>query len=37
VGDVADDPNFTDAGNLVQYSVDAGGAHGPFRFEVELR
>jgi hypothetical protein len=36
VGDAADDPNFTDAGSLVRYSVSTGNAQGPFRVEVEL-
>jgi hypothetical protein len=36
VGDAADDPNFTDAGNLVLYSVGVGDARGPFRVEAEL-
>jgi hypothetical protein len=36
VGDANDDPNFTDAGDLVQYSVNTGGAQGPFRVEAEL-
>jgi hypothetical protein len=36
VGEAADDPNFTDAGNLVQYSVGVGDAQGPFQIEAEL-
>ena len=36
VGEAADDPNFTDAGDQVQYSVSTGDAQGPFRVEVEL-
>jgi len=36
VGDAADDPNFTDAGSLVQYSVSTGNAQGPFHVEAEL-
>jgi hypothetical protein len=36
VGDASDDPNFTDAGDQVQYSVNIGDARGPFRVEVEL-
>ena len=36
VGDAAEDPNFTDAGNLVQYSVSTGNASGPFRVQAEL-
>jgi len=36
VGDAADDPNFTDAGDLVLYSVGVGDARGPFHVEAEL-
>ncbi len=36
VGDAADDPNFTDAGSLVRYSVSTGNAQGPFHVEAEL-
>jgi hypothetical protein len=36
VGDALDDPNFTDAGSLVQYSVSTAHAQGPFHIEVEL-
>jgi hypothetical protein len=36
VGDAADDPNFTDAGSLVRYSVSLGDAPGPFHVEAEL-
>jgi hypothetical protein len=36
VGDAADDPNFTDAGDLVHYSVGLGNAQGPFQIEAEL-
>jgi len=36
VGEAADDPNFTDAGNLVLYSVGVGDALGPFHVEAEL-
>jgi len=36
VGDAADDPNFTDAGSVVRYSVSTGGAQGPFHVEAEL-
>jgi len=36
VGDAADDPNFTDAGSAVRYSVSTGGAQGPFHVEAEL-
>jgi hypothetical protein len=36
VGDAADDPNFTAAGNLVRYSVALGNAQGPFHVDAEL-
>jgi hypothetical protein len=36
VGDAADDPNFTDAGDLVQYSVPLGDTQGPFHVDAEL-
>jgi hypothetical protein len=36
VGDAADDPNFTDAGDAVHYSVALGNAQGPFQIEAEL-
>ena len=36
VGDAGDDPNFTDAGDSVRYSVLLGNAQGPFRMEAEL-
>jgi hypothetical protein len=36
VGDAADDPNFTDGGDLVHYSVGLGNAQGPFQIEAEL-
>ena len=36
VGDAADDPNFTDAGDLIRYSVPLGDAQGPFHIDVEL-
>ncbi|MGE5733843.1 MAG: hypothetical protein ACM34E_02025 [Acidobacteriota bacterium] len=36
IGEAADDPNFTDAGDLVRYSVASGGARGPFRVTAEL-
>src|ERR1700674_1875279 len=35
-GDAADDPNFTDAGDLIRYSVSLGDAPGPFQVQVEL-
>ena len=36
VGEAADDPNFTDAGSLVRYSVPVGDAQGPFHVQAEL-
>jgi hypothetical protein len=36
VGDAADDPNFTDAGDSVHYSVHLANAEGPFQVEAEL-
>jgi hypothetical protein len=36
LGEAAEDPNFTDAGDLVQYSVPLGDAEGPFHVQVEL-
>jgi hypothetical protein len=36
IGEAADDPNFTDAGDLVRYSVASGAARGPFRVTAEL-
>jgi len=36
VGDAAVDPNFTDAGDLVTYSVEISDSRGPFRVEAEL-
>jgi hypothetical protein len=36
VGDAAEDPNFTDAGSVVQYSISTRDAQGPFRVEAEL-
>ena len=36
VGDAADDPNFTDKGNLVRYSVSVDPATGPVHIEAEL-
>jgi hypothetical protein len=35
-GDAADDPNFTDAGDLVRYSVPLNEARGPLQIDVEL-
>jgi hypothetical protein len=36
VGDAAQDPNFTDKGSLVRYSVAVDPSSGPFRVEAEL-
>jgi hypothetical protein len=36
VGDAADDPNFTDEGSLVRYSIALGNAQGPYHVEAEL-
>jgi hypothetical protein len=36
IGDAANDPNFTDKGSLVRYSVSTGDAPGPFHIEAEL-
>ncbi len=36
VGEAAEDPNFTDAGDLVRYSVALGDAEGPFHVQAEL-
>jgi hypothetical protein len=36
VGDAAEDPNFTDEGSVVRYSVSTGNAQGPFHVEAEL-
>jgi hypothetical protein len=36
IGEAAQDPNFTDAGDLVRYSVPLPDAQGPFHIEVEL-
>jgi|ERR1700730_367472 len=36
VGDAADDPNFTDTGDLVRYSVPLDNARGPFHIDAEL-
>ncbi len=35
-GDAADDPNFTDAGSSVRYSVNLGDTPGPYKVDVEL-
>jgi len=35
-GDALEDPNFTDAGALIRYSVALGNAQGPFHVEAEL-
>ena len=36
IGDAADDPDFVDAGDRIQYSVSLPDARGPFHVEVEL-
>ena len=36
VGEAANDPDFTDAGDKVRYSIPIGGAQGPFQVEAEL-
>ena len=36
VGEAAQDPNFSDKGSLVRYSVPTGGAIGPLHIEAEL-
>jgi hypothetical protein len=36
IGEAAEDPDFTDKGSAVRYSVPTGGASGPFSLEVEL-
>jgi hypothetical protein len=36
IGAAADDPNFTDADDLVRYSIATQNAPGPYRVEVEL-
>ncbi len=36
IGDAADDPDFTDAGDLIRYSVPIPDGHGPVHVEVEL-
>jgi hypothetical protein len=36
VGDAAEDPNFTDAGDSVHYSIALGDAQGPYQIEAEL-
>jgi hypothetical protein len=35
-GSAADDPDFTDAGDVVRYSVPARGSQGPFQVEAEF-
>jgi hypothetical protein len=35
-GEAAADPNFTDAGDRVEYSVPLGSAEGPFHVDAEL-
>ena len=36
IGEAANDPNFTDKGSLIRYSVSTGDAPGPFHIEAEL-
>jgi hypothetical protein len=36
IGDAAEDPNFTDKGSVVRYSVPVARSAGPFSIEVEL-
>src|SRR5258708_10164001 len=36
IGEAADDPNFTDKGSVVRYSVSTGSAAGPFLVQAEL-
>jgi hypothetical protein len=36
VGDAADDPNFTDAGDLLHFSVSLAHGQGPYHIEAEL-
>jgi hypothetical protein len=36
VGDASEDPNFTDSGNSVHYSIAVADAQGPFQIEAEL-
>jgi hypothetical protein len=36
IGGAADDSNFTDAGDLVRYSIATGDGQGPFHIEAEL-
>jgi hypothetical protein len=36
IGSAADDPNFTDSGDVVRYAVATGSASGPFHVEAEL-
>jgi hypothetical protein len=36
IGDAADDPNFTDSGDLVRYSVAISDGQGPYEVEAEL-
>jgi hypothetical protein len=36
IGDAADDPSFTDSGDVVRYSVPIADAQGPFHIEAEL-
>jgi hypothetical protein len=36
IGAAAEDPNFTDAGDLVRYSITTANAPGPYHVEAEL-
>jgi hypothetical protein len=36
IGDAAEDPNFTDAGDVIRYSIPLGKAQGPFHVDAEL-
>ncbi|HXO37682.1 MAG TPA: hypothetical protein VN872_03545 [Candidatus Acidoferrum sp.] len=36
IGDAADDPNFTETGDMVRYSVPLSDAQGPFHIDAEL-
>ena len=36
IGEAANDPNFTDKGSLIRYSISTGDAPGPFHIEAEL-
>jgi len=36
IGEAADDPNFTDKGSVIRYSVSTGNVAGPFHIQAEL-